>query len=79
MANFYIDGTTLDNSTAIYTDDALTICAPAAFYSDGFTSREQVVTGSTCQLLPPQTCPSCATPCGTLISITGEKNKIYTN
>ena len=77
MANFYIDGTTLSNSTAVYTDDTFTTCAPAAFYSDGIISREQVVTGSNCQLLPQQACPSCATACGTLISVTGQKNKIF--
>ena len=77
MANFYIDGTTLNNSTAIYTDADLTICAPAAFYSDGIISREQVVTGSNCQLLPQQTCPSCATPCGYSTSIVSQKNNIY--
>ena len=71
MANFYIDGTTLQNSTAVYTDAALSNCAPAAFYSDGSISREQVFSGSTCQLLPPQVCPSCATPCGTSISASG--------
>ena len=76
MPNFYIDGTTLSNSTAIYTDDTFTTCAPAAFYSDGIISREQVVTGSNCQLLPQQTCPSCATSCDTLISKSYVKSSI---
>ena len=67
MALLYIDGTTLSNSTAVYTDAALTNCAPAAFYSDGTISREQVFVGNNCQLLPPQPCPSCATPCGSQI------------
>jgi len=71
MANFYIDGTTLQNSTAVYTDAALSNCAPAAFYSDGIISREQVFVGSACQLLPSQACPSCATPCGSQISGSG--------
>jgi len=71
MALLYIDGTTLSNSTAVYTDAALTNCAPAAFYSDGTISREQVFVGNNCQLLPPQPCPSCATPCGSQISGSG--------
>ena len=71
MANYYIDGTTLNNATAVYDDAALTICAPAGFYSDGVTSREQVINGSNCSLLPPQPCPSCATPCGTQINGNG--------
>ncbi len=71
MALLYIDGTTLSNSTAVYTDAALTNCAPAAFYSDGTVSREQVFAGNNCQLLPPQLCPSCATPCGSQISGSG--------
>lgn len=71
MSNFYIDGTTLNNATAVYDDAALTICATAGFYSDGITSREQVINGSNCYLLPPQPCPSCATPCGTQINGNG--------
>jgi hypothetical protein len=71
MANFYIDGTTLNNATAVYDDAALTICATAGFYSDGITSREQVFNGSNCYLLPPQPCPTCATPCGTQINGNG--------
>ena len=43
MANFYIDGTTLSNSTAIFDDQGLTTCAAAGFYSDGIISREQVL------------------------------------
>ena len=62
--NVYIDGTTLSNSTAVYTDAGLTTCATAGFYSDGTISREQVVSGGTCYLLPNQTCPSCVTECG---------------
>lgn len=71
MSNFYIDGTTLNNATAVYDDAALTTCAAAGFYSDGVTSREQVLNGSNCYLLPPQPCPSCATPCGTQINGNG--------
>lgn len=71
MANYYIDGTTLNNATAVYMDAALTTCAPNGFYSDGISSREQVSQGSGCVLLPPQPCPTCATPCGTQITGNG--------
>ena len=60
MANYYIDGSTLQNSTAVYQDSGLTQCAPAAFYSDGLITREQVFAGSNCSLLPAQVCPSCS-------------------
>ena len=66
---YYIDGTTLSNSTAIYTDAALTFCAPAGIYSDGFIAREQLVTGvgikAFCSLAAPQVCPSCLNECNT--------------
>jgi len=71
MAIYYIDGTTLSNSTAVYTDPTLANYAPAAFYSDGVVSREQVPVGNFFELLPPQICPTCATPCGTSIAASG--------
>ena len=65
---YYLDGTTLSNSDAIYTDAALTICAADGFYSDGTISREQV----SCGLLAEQSCPSCAQNCSTnIISTVG--------
>lgn len=65
MATFFIDGNTLSNSSAIYLDPTLSICAPDGFYSDGTISREQVG----CFLLPEQFCPACAVPCGTVLDI----------
>ena len=64
---YYIDGSTLLNSTAVYTDAGLTTCAPDGFYSDGINSRELVG----CILLPAQVCGSCATPCGQPIAANG--------
>jgi hypothetical protein len=61
MAIFYINGTTLSNSTAIFTDAELTTCAADGFYSDGNIVREQV----TCLLLPIVECPDCLAPCDT--------------
>jgi len=71
MANFYIDGTTLSNSTAVFQDGGLTTCSPSGFYSDGIISREQVTSGNTCYLLPQQACASCAEPCGNTINGSG--------
>jgi len=63
--NVYIDGTTLSNSTAVYTDAGLTTCATAGFYSDGSISREQVIDAAgKCSLLPNQTCATCGVTCG---------------
>ena len=70
-AQYYIDGTTLANSTAIYTDAALTQCAPQGHYSDGVNSRYQVVTATGCYLQALQPCPSCAEPCGGSINGSG--------
>jgi hypothetical protein len=59
MATYYLDGTTLTNSTSIFSDVNLSICAPDGFYSDGVISREL----SGCVLLPQQVCGTCAQPC----------------
>lgn len=67
MATYYIDGTTLSNSTAVYSNAAMTVCAADGFYSDGVIVREQV----NCNLLPAQTCPTCAEPCGGTIAGSG--------
>lgn len=58
MANFYLDGTDLTNSTAVYDDVALTTLAADGYYSDGIISRQQV-SGA---LLPATVCPSCTPP-----------------
>lgn len=60
MAIFYINGTTLSNSTAVFSDANLTTCAADGFYSDGTIVREQ----SSCSLLPIVQCPECLTACG---------------
>jgi len=64
MPNFYIDGASFSNSTSVYTDAALTVCAADGFYSDGIISRELVG----CILLPSQICPNCAVSCDVTIS-----------
>ena len=68
-STYYLNGPSLGSSTAIYTDSELSICAPNGFYSDGVISREQV----DCILLPQQTCPQCAVPCGGSISGSGSQ------
>ena len=60
MATYYINGTTLANSTAVFDDAAMTVCAVDGFYSDGTITREQV----SCSLLPAIQCPSCNLLCG---------------
>lgn len=63
MATYYINGTTLANSTAVFTNAAMTSCANDGFYSDGNIVREQV----NCSLLPAVQCQSCNLPCGSTI------------
>ena len=60
MPTYYLNGTTLENSTAVFDDDELTTCSADGFYSDGNIVREQV----SCLLLPIVQCPECLTPCG---------------
>ena len=66
-SSYYINAPSLGSATAVFTDSSLLTCAADGFYSDGVISREQVG----CVLLPQQTCPSCATPCGTSILANG--------
>ena len=67
MAIFYIDGTTLSNSTAVFSDAGMSTCAPDGFYSDGVIVREL----SGCVLLASRPCPTCAEPCGSSIGGSG--------
>jgi hypothetical protein len=56
---YYLDGPTLAQATAIYTDVTLTICADDGVYSDGSITR--VLSG--CVLSSAKPCPSCGTNC----------------
>lgn len=60
MPTYYLDGPSLAQATAVYTDPTLTICAPDGTYSDTYITRIQ--TG--CVLGPPKFCPSCGAQCG---------------
>jgi len=65
MATFYLDGTNLVNSTAVYIDADLADLAPDDYYSDGGNIVRQQLNGV---LLPATACPSCVVPipCNTL-------------
>lgn len=56
---YYLDGPTLAQATAIYTDATLTICAADGVYSDGSITR--VLSG--CVLSSAKPCPSCGFEC----------------
>ena len=58
-STYYINGPTLSSSTAIFTDAAMTTCAPDGYYADGPIVRQQV----SCVLLPEQECPFCGIDC----------------
>jgi hypothetical protein len=72
---YYLDSASLGSATSIYYDQALSVCAPDGFYSDGITTREQVG----CVLLPPQSCDICATPCGDSANFSGGSGVYQTN
>lgn len=61
MAIYYLNGTTLSNSTVVYDDAALTIVSADGFYADGSGISREQVSGI---LGPIQDCPECLTPCG---------------
>jgi hypothetical protein len=73
MAYVYLNGPTLATSTAVYQDSALSVYAPYGYYSNGTIVRQWV--GG--MLLPPQLCPSCASPCGGEITASGSQG-VYT-
>lgn len=52
---YYLNAPTLATATAVFTDAALTTCAPNGYYSDGAITRQQVG----CVLQIAQNCPSC--------------------
>lgn len=60
---YYINAPTLSAATSIFTDAAMTICAPDGYYADGPIVRQQVG----CVLLPPQECPFCGIYCSDAI------------
>lgn len=66
-SSYYLNAPSLGSATAVFTNADLTVLAADGFYSDGTIVREQV-DGI---LLPQQTCPSCATPCGETINASG--------
>ena len=70
MATFYINGTTLTNSTAIFTDAALTTCAADGYYKDASGVARKL---TSCVLGPIEPCPDCATTCGTGVSASGSQ------
>lgn len=67
MAYVYLNGPTLATSTAVYQDSNLSIPAPDGYYSNGTIVRQWLAG----VLLPPQSCPSCAQPCGGAITANG--------
>ena len=66
-STYYLNAPSLGSATAVFSNAALTTLAADGFYSDGVISREQV----SGVLLPQQTCPSCATPCGETVTASG--------
>ena len=63
-ATFYLDGPSFEEATTVFTDAALTTCAPNGFYQIGNVVREQVdcTAGLGGRLLPQTTCPTCGSP-----------------
>lgn len=74
-STYYLNAPSLGSATAVFTNAALTVCAPNGFYSDGIISRQLV----DCVLLPQQTCPSCSIPCGSTVTANGNQGIYYLN
>ena len=53
--NYYLNGSDFDTATGLFTDSALTICAPDGWYSDGDRHRQM----KSCTFLPSVACQDC--------------------
>ena len=73
-STYYLNGPTLSDATAVFSDAALTTPAADGFYSDGTVIREQI-SGS---LTAPASCPSCAQQCGKQITVLNDSGVFYT-
>lgn len=74
MAIHYLNGTTLENSTTVFDNAALTIISADGFYADGSGISREQVSGI---LGPIQNCPECLTPCGSPIGTGSLNNGVY--
>ena len=70
---YFLDGTTLSDSTAVFMNSGLTISAPDGYYSDGVIIRQQV----SGLFLPQFTCPACGLGCGEGLTTIGEEGAYY--
>lgn len=68
---YFLDGTSLLDSTSVYMNSGLSVIAADGFYSDGFNTRELV--GGV--LLPSQPCPACGVLCGGQINGSGAQGE----
>ena len=73
FGTYYIDSPTFITATNVFTDAALTTCAPDGYYSDGVNYRYL----TSCVLGPVVPCPACTTACGTPIAGTATDDGIY--
>ena len=73
FGTYYIDSPTFITATSVFTDAALTTCAPDGYYSDGVNYRYLTA----CVLGPVVPCPACTTVCGTPIAGTATDDGIY--
>tara|TARA_R110002110_G_scaffold193122_1_gene401551 strand:- start:524 stop:1477 length:954 start_codon:yes stop_codon:yes gene_type:complete len=73
FGTYYIDSPTFITATNVFTDAALTTCAPDGYYSDGVNYRYLTA----CVLGPVVPCPSCTTACGTPIAGTATDDGVY--
>lgn len=55
-SDYFINGTSLQDATAVYLNDEMTYLAPVGLYSNGLISREQTLSG----LGPATVCPTCS-------------------
>jgi hypothetical protein len=66
---YFLDGTTLSDSTAVFQNSGLTILAPDGYYSDGVIIRQQV----NGLFLPQFSCPACGLACGSYLPTSGSR------
>ena len=66
---YFLDGTTLSDSTAVFMNSGLTILGADGYYSDGVIIRQQV----NGVFLPQFTCPACGFGCGSDLATSGSR------
>lgn len=77
---YYLNAETFIGASGVWTDSALTTCAPNGYYSNGVNQRYLSNNGTECVLGPVLDCPTCAppsVPCGLTANQDGDSLDMF--